>query len=547
MAENRANPDVSIEASLERLERLRGSWKARPSTLGLRALDGSSHRSLMITVLARHAVTLNDAVMTLTRDRMFVPVVPLVRGILEAAVTAAWMVITPHSLEAMVEEQARQRTALGKEADRLARSIGLDDLDQGPSDAEAELIGRWRRFRSDAAQSFEQRCLALANAPWLYADYRWLSQFVHPGTALLDVYVRQIESSEAPVGNQVSVEPAEFGQTGFVLEIQVLALHLALTAADAVSEGSPSVLCSRRSAMCLVSPGTCTQVTSNWGGSLACLTRETSVGVTDQGVGVEHVKYDLGQLKRGSTVVVTLNKQANVLLLDRSNYSSYVSGRQHRYFGGLMTRSPARIPVPSDGHWFIAVDLGGGSGTIRSGVSVEPPPRGNLPRYRQAPERSLLDALDVRTPNRPVDPEALDGRTWDVFISHASEDKSAVAIPLAEALHQRGVSAWLDKAELRIGESLRRRIDQGLAASRFAVVILSPAYFAKGWPQYELDGIVTLTVSGKQSMLPVWHDLGWAEVAAKSPSLADKLARSTADTDINIIADEIAELVSSRR
>jgi len=262
---------------------------------------------------------------------------------------------------------------------------------------------------------------------------------------------------------------------------------------------------------------------------------------------MHHVKYDLGQVKRGSTVVVTLDKQANVLLMDSSNYSNYAGDRRHQYFGGLVKKSPTSIPVPRDGHWYVAIDLGGGAGRIRSSVRVQPPPRGNLPAYREPGSRPLRDVLDVRVPQRPADPEVLDGRTWDVFISHASEDKPAVAIPLAEALQERGVTAWLDKAELRIGESLRRRIDQGLAASRFAVVVLSPSYFAKGWPQYELDGIVTLSVAGRQNLLPIWHDLGHADVMAKSPSLADKLARSTADTDIAAIADEIAELVISSR
>ncbi|MDF2696271.1 MAG: resistance protein [Labilithrix sp.] len=262
---------------------------------------------------------------------------------------------------------------------------------------------------------------------------------------------------------------------------------------------------------------------------------------------MQHVKYDLGQVKRGSTVVVTLDKQANVLLMDSSNYSNYASGRRHQYIGGLVKKSPVSMPVPRDGHWYVAVDLGGSAGSVRSGIRVQPPPRGNLPAYREPGSRPLRDVLDVRVPQRPADPEVLDGRTWDVFISHASEDKPAVAIPLAEALQARGVTAWLDKAELRIGESLRRRIDQGLAASRFAVVVLSPSYFAKGWPQYELDGIVTLSVAGRQNLLPIWHDLGHADVMAKSPSLADKIARSTANTDIDAIADEIAELVVASR
>lgn len=262
---------------------------------------------------------------------------------------------------------------------------------------------------------------------------------------------------------------------------------------------------------------------------------------------MQHAKYDLGQVKRGSTVVVKLGKQANVQLMDSSNYSNYSHGRRCAYVGGLMKKSPASILVPRDGHWFVAIDLGGGSGRIRSGVRVRPPPRGNLPVYREPGAQPLRDVFDVRVPQRPSDSNVLDGRTWDVFISHASEDEEAVAIPLAEALQARGVTAWLDKAELRIGESLRRRIDQGLAASRFAVVVLSPSYFVKGWPQYELDGIVTLSVAGRQSLLPIWHDLGHAEVMAKSPSLADKLARSTSDTDLEVIADEIAGLIIESR
>jgi len=68
-------------------------------------------------------------------------------------------------------------------------------------------------------------------------------------------------------------------------------------------------------------------------------------------------------------------------------------------------------------------------------------------------------------------------KQWDTFISHASEDKEQVALPLSLALRQRGVRVWLDKFELRIGDSLRQKIDEGLANSRFGVVILSPSFF----------------------------------------------------------------------
>lgn len=264
---------------------------------------------------------------------------------------------------------------------------------------------------------------------------------------------------------------------------------------------------------------------------------------------MEHLKKDLGQLKKGATVVVALRQQANVLLLNTSNYRIYAAGKggRFRYTGGLIKKSPARIPVPANGHWILAIDLGGRSGQIKASVAVESPPRGNLPQYRGVPDPGVSGQVSVRRPLPPVLTDEFDGRTWDVFLSHASEDKLEVALPLAQALQDRGVTVWLDKAELRIGDSLRRRIDRGIRSSRFAAVILSDAYFAKGWPQYELDGIVTLSVGGEQNLLPIWHDIERDGVMAHSPSLADKFARSTSDTDIDVIAGEIADLVIEAR
>lgn len=133
--------------------------------------------------------------------------------------------------------------------------------------------------------------------------------------------------------------------------------------------------------------------------------------------------------------------------------------------------------------------------------------------------------------------------TWDVFISHASADKPTVGQPLKEALEAHGVRVWFDEAVLRIGDSLRRNIDQGLRRSAAGVVVLSPSFFNRGWPNYELDGMVTLDVSGLQNILPIWHEVTFEQVRDFSPSLADKLARSTSNTTIEAIAEEIARRV----
>jgi hypothetical protein len=248
-------------------------------------------------------------------------------------------------------------------------------------------------------------------------------------------------------------------------------------------------------------------------------------------------KYDLGRLEKGATVVVTLSTGANVRLMTLSDLNNYRNGRRHRYYGGLAKTTPFRIVVPSTGHWYLTVDLAGLRATsLRSSVSVEPPA---LPAARSA--SPSLAGIRSEPPVRLTPDET--GQTWDVFISHAGEDKEAVALPLFDALTERGLKVWLDKGELRIGDSLRRKIDYGLAHSTFGVVIFSKSFFAKGWPQYELDGIVGLSVAGKQRMLPIWHEISKDEVESQSPSLADKIARTTATSTIAEIADEIASVV----
>lgn len=130
-----------------------------------------------------------------------------------------------------------------------------------------------------------------------------------------------------------------------------------------------------------------------------------------------------------------------------------------------------------------------------------------------------------------------------MFISHASEDKVRVVGPLASALRDSGLGVWYDDFELKIGDSLRRNIDHGLARSRFGVVVLSRSFFKKGWTNYELDGLVTRAVTGEQVLLPIWHDISKQELIDYSPSLADNVARSTTTHTVDEIAQEIAEMI----
>ena len=253
------------------------------------------------------------------------------------------------------------------------------------------------------------------------------------------------------------------------------------------------------------------------------------------------IHTDLGNLDKGRIVEITLSgSAANVQLLDSTNFCNYKNGRRYRYIGGLAKRSPVRLATTHSGHWHVAIDMRGLVGRVNASVKVLPTP---LPTLNQQPLSSIPSLIHNRgfglDNDVDIDPE------YDVFISHASEDKDDIVRPLAQALVAKGVKVWYDEFEMKIGDSLRRKIDKGLANSRFGIVVISKDFIKKGWTNYELDGIITKAVSGEQIILPIWHNITKKEVIDYSPSLADKLARNTAINTVEEIADEIAELILS--
>lgn len=137
--------------------------------------------------------------------------------------------------------------------------------------------------------------------------------------------------------------------------------------------------------------------------------------------------------------------------------------------------------------------------------------------------------------------------SYDVFISHASEDKESFVRQFAEQLQKAGLAVWYDEFSLEWGDSLRRKIDHGLANSTFGVVVLSEHFFDKPWPQEELNGIFSLQMSGASRMLPIWHKITKDEVAAHSPMLADRVAMTTSDLTINEIVQRRVDMIAKAK
>jgi hypothetical protein len=103
-------------------------------------------------------------------------------------------------------------------------------------------------------------------------------------------------------------------------------------------------------------------------------------------------------------------------------------------------------------------------------------------------------------------------KQYDVFVSHASEDKEDFVRPFVKALVNEGLVVWYDEFELTIGMSLRRSIDNGLSNSRFGIVVLSEFFIKKEWPQKELDGLFAKEINGQKVILPLWHKISKNEV-----------------------------------
>lgn len=133
---------------------------------------------------------------------------------------------------------------------------------------------------------------------------------------------------------------------------------------------------------------------------------------------------------------------------------------------------------------------------------------------------------------------------FDVFISHASEDKDEVVRPLAGKLRELGFRVWLDETEIKLGDSLRRSIDNGLSKSKFGLVVLSPDFLKKEWPQKELDSLVAREDGSAKVILPIWHKVTKTDIINYSPLLADKLAAPTSK-GLDYIAEQVAAVIKT--
>lgn len=135
---------------------------------------------------------------------------------------------------------------------------------------------------------------------------------------------------------------------------------------------------------------------------------------------------------------------------------------------------------------------------------------------------------------------------YDIFVSHATEDKESFSDEFVRILREKyNLKVWYDAISIKWGDSIRTEIDKGLKKSKFGVVILSRSYVSKYWTNYELEGLFQREVNGGKLILPIWHNITKQEVQQFSLSLAGKMAMNTAFMTPDEIAKKLSELLAS--
>jgi len=100
----------------------------------------------------------------------------------------------------------------------------------------------------------------------------------------------------------------------------------------------------------------------------------------------------------------------------------------------------------------------------------------------------------------------------DVFLCHTSADKKRFVEPLIAELDKRGITYWYDKAEIKWGDRISSKVDEGLRISRYVLVFLSENFIGRNWPEAELASalsrendrgeiVVLPLVTGDKSMI----------------------------------------------
>lgn len=208
-------------------------WEAHGDSVEVPIISGSLLPGMCIQTQVEHAVRLTEAVLLLVKQGLFIQVAPLVRMVMECAVTAAWWTLNPDNVKGSAAEAARMKRLLIQ-----GMSVAAGENYTPHADWE-EMAEEFDAYKTAESQKFEQRCNALQGGTPVYTYYRLLSEVSHGGTAVLEEYLEQVpETKENPYGYAFQRHaPYKFFDN--VLAIHVVMLGYAMRAWDNITKDHP--------------------------------------------------------------------------------------------------------------------------------------------------------------------------------------------------------------------------------------------------------------------------------------------------------------------
>ncbi|MCU1482927.1 MAG: hypothetical protein JWQ19_3713 [Subtercola sp.] len=202
---------------------------AAPGTIEYRS-DLDAPRAVAIRTQTHHAVRVSRAVLQLSHTTTGIELVPLVRLVMECAVTAAWLLLTPGSGQALIRDGASQR---------LKALAGITKLgeDPGPAKEQAEdALAQLENAKAPRSFAFEQRCLRLEGGQRIYLTYRAFSAESHSGMGIADFY--SVATPASPIGVVFNPDASSSVRTP-TLGVAACMLLLAINA-DEIARAKPT-------------------------------------------------------------------------------------------------------------------------------------------------------------------------------------------------------------------------------------------------------------------------------------------------------------------
>jgi|GEM_PF-3125149 len=137
-------------------------------------------------------------------------------------------------------------------------------------------------------------------------------------------------------------------------------------------------------------------------------------------------------------------------------------------------------------------------------------------------------------------------KTYDVFISHAVEDRKRYADPLVEELRRHGIRVWYSRDELELGGSLSELVERGMRRSRAALILASKDYFGRHWTGYERQTLFAMLRKRPDAFFIVRCGMTHEELVQHWPEVSDICTIAYTD-DLAPVTERLAAPILARR